>query len=93
MRVLVFAFDPVAIDEDALLSHKVNAELSNAVFEVKRQKVLDKDKRGDYIPAATRNVFLKYYTRAGHQQAHFWSGADKQDYLQKIQTTLEPYLQ
>lgn len=77
----------------ALLPHNVNAELSNAVFEVKRQKVLDKDKRGDYIPAATRNVFLKYYTRAGHQQAHFWSGADKQDYLQKIQTTLEPYLQ
>ena len=77
----------------ALLPHNVNAELSNAVFEVKRQKVLDKDKHGDYIPAATRNVFLKYYTRAGHQQAHFWSGADKQDYLQKIQTTLEPYLQ
>ena len=63
------------------------------MFEVKRQKVLDKDKRGDYVPAATRNVFLKYYTRAGHKQAHFWSGADKQDYLQKIQTTLEPYLQ
>ena len=82
-----------SISNLALLPHHINAELSNAVFEVKRQKVLDKDKRGDYIPAATRNVFLKYYTRAGHQQAHFWSEADKQDYLQKIQTTLEPYLQ
>lgn len=39
----------------ALLSHKVNAELNNAVFEVKRQKVVERDKSGHYIPAATRN--------------------------------------
>ena len=76
----------------ALLSHKINAELSNAVFEVKRQKVVDRDKRGHYIPAATRNVFLKYYTRAGRQQPHFWGEADKADYLHAIQTTLSPYL-
>ncbi len=77
----------------ALLSHKVNAELSNAVFEVKRQKVVERDKSGHYIPAATRNVFLKYYTHADHQQVHFWGEADKQDYLQAIQTQLNPYLQ
>ena len=77
----------------ALLSHKVNAELSNAVFEVKRQKVVKRDQGGHYIPAATRNVFLKYYTRANHQQVHFWGTADKSDYLQEIQTTLKPYLQ
>ncbi|WP_313316103.1 DUF262 domain-containing protein [Pulveribacter sp.] len=77
----------------ALLSHKINAELSNAVFEVKRQKVVDRDKHGHYIPAATRNVFLKYYTRAGHQQPHFWGEADKADYLQAMRTTLNPYLE
>ena len=77
----------------ALLSHKVNAELSNAVFEVKRQKVVARDKCGHYIPAATRNVFLKYYTRADHQQAHFWGAADKEDYLHAIRIHLTPYLQ
>ena len=76
----------------ALLSHKVNAELSNAVFEVKRQKVVDSDKRGDYIPAATRNVFLKYYTPAGNMQPHFWGAADKAEYLQAIKDKLKPYL-
>lgn len=76
----------------ALLSHKNNAELSNAVFEVKRQKVVELDKNGKYIPAATRNVFLKYYTRADHQQIHFWGEADKKDYLEAIQKTLKDYL-
>lgn len=46
----------------ALLSHGANAALSNSVFEVKRKKVLEMDMSGDYIPMATRNVFLKYYT-------------------------------
>lgn len=77
----------------ALLSHGANAELSNAVFEVKRQKVVAMDKRGDYIPVATRNVFLKYYTPADKLQPHFWSEADKAAYLQNIKDKLNPYLQ
>lgn len=77
----------------ALLSHGANAALNNAVFEVKRQKVLEMDKKGQYIPAATRNVFLKYYAPAGHIQSHFWGTADKADYLQAIKDQLKPYLQ
>lgn len=77
----------------ALLSHGTNAALGNAVFEVKRNKVMALDKAGDYIPAATRNVFLKYYTDAGHLQPHFWGEADKTAYLQEIKHQLAPYLQ
>lgn len=77
----------------ALLQHGANAALSNAVFEVKRQRVLDMDKRGDYIPAATRNVFLKYYTPADKLQPHFWGEDDKTAYLAHIKTTLTAYLQ
>jgi hypothetical protein len=77
----------------ALLSHGANAALSNAVFEVKRHKVLEMDRRGDYIPSATRNVFLKYYTPADKLQPHFWSEADKDAYLQTIKNTLATYLQ
>lgn len=76
----------------ALLSHGANAALSNAVFEVKRYKVLEMDKRGAYIPAATRNVFLKYYTPADKLQPHFWSEDDKAAYLQTIKTELAKYL-
>lgn len=76
----------------ALLSHGANAALSNAVFEVKRQKVGEMDKAGKYIPAATRNVFLKYYTNAKSLQPHFWGEADKTAYLQEIQRQLKPYL-
>lgn len=77
----------------ALLSHGANAALGNAVFEVKRNKILALDKAGDYIPSATRNVFLKYYTDAGHLQPHFWGEADKTAYLQEIKKQLDPYLQ
>ena len=77
----------------ALLSHGANAALNNAVFEVKRQKVVEMDKYGHYIPAATRNVFLKYYTPAGRIQPHFWGTADKASYLQAIKDQLKPYLQ
>lgn len=77
----------------ALLSHGANAALNNAVFEVKRQKVLEMDKQLQYIPAATRNVFLKYYAPAGRIQPHFWGTADKAQYLQAIKDQLKPYLQ
>lgn len=77
----------------ALLSHGDNAALSNSVFEVKRQKILDMDKEGAYIPAATRNVFLKYYTTAGHLQSHFWGLADKEAYRDTIKEQLKAYLQ
>ncbi|MBK8134155.1 MAG: DUF262 domain-containing protein [Gammaproteobacteria bacterium] len=76
----------------ALLSHGANAALSNAVFEVKRQKVLAMDRAGEYVPVATRNVFLKYYTDPKHLQPHFWGEADKTAYLSEIKKRLECYL-
>jgi hypothetical protein len=76
----------------ALLQHNANAALSNAVFEVKRQRVLDRDKSGYYIPAATRNVFLKYYTSAERLQPHFWGEHDKLAYLAHIKETLSSFL-
>lgn len=98
-KVLLLLNDGVVEEADhsisnlALLSHGDNAALSNAVFEVKRHKVLDKDKHGDYIPVATRNVFLKYYTPADQLQPHFWGVADKTAYLKTIRQTLAAYLQ
>lgn len=77
----------------ALLDSRDNSALNNSVFEVKRREVIRRDKLGSYIPACTRNVFLKYYTEAGNQQLHFWSAADRKAYLEAILDAVGPYLQ
>ncbi|HZL03839.1 MAG TPA: hypothetical protein VFE45_00210, partial [Coriobacteriia bacterium] len=76
----------------ALLPRDVNSALSNGFFEVKRQAVIDWDKKGAYIPVCTRHAFLKYYTAAEAQQVHFWSAQDREGYLQALVETVSPYL-
>lgn len=68
----------------ALLTSGANSALNNAVFEVKRRRIIDLDRRGAYIPVCTRQVFLKYYTDADAQQVHFWSTQDREAYLKAI---------
>ena len=46
----------------ALVASGHNSALNNAVFEVKRRRILELDRQGAYIPICTRQVFLKYYT-------------------------------
>lgn len=70
-----------SISNLALLPSEANTALSNSVFEVKRQKIIEMDRRGAYIPICTRNVFLKYFTNADAQQVHFWSLRDRESYL------------
>ncbi|WP_437929244.1 DUF262 domain-containing protein [Sorangium sp. So ce291] len=68
----------------ALLTSGHNSALSNAVFEVKRRRILELDRQGAYIPTCTRQAFLKYYTDADAQQVHFWSTRDREAYLNAI---------
>ncbi|MDB5606610.1 MAG: hypothetical protein JWP25_3510 [Bradyrhizobium sp.] len=84
-----------SISNLALLSVENNSALGNAVFEVKRRKILELDKAAAYIPICTRNVFLKYYTKSDAQQGHFWSMQDRESYLQAMigeAGVLRPYL-
>lgn len=80
----------------ALLDASANAALNNAVFEVKRRRILELDRQGAYLPECTRRVFLKYYTDAGAQQLHFWSSQDREAYLDALldpeRGVLAPYL-
>jgi len=85
--------DTHSIANLALLDLGDNAALNNSVFEVKRREIIQRDRDGSYIPACTRNVFLKYYTPAASQQLHFWSAADRQAYLDAMRQALKPYLQ
>lgn len=76
----------------ALLSKVVNIGLGNSAFEAKRQKIIAYDHEGDFIPACTRHVFLKYYSDADALQPHFWSAKDRAAYLAEIETILGGYL-
>jgi hypothetical protein len=69
-----------------------NSALGNSVFAVKRAAILDRDRRGSYIPVCTRNVFLKYYSPADEHQMLFWSGSDREHYLRAMTEILRPYL-
>ncbi|WP_156171849.1 DUF262 domain-containing protein [Demequina rhizosphaerae] len=76
----------------ALLERGHNSALGNSVFEVKRQEILRRDRRGEYIPPCTRNVFLKYYTDDADQQLHVWGPQDRQAYYKQMRDVLRPYL-
>lgn len=76
----------------ALLGTFDNSALNNSTFDVKRDKIIEMDKNGDYIPICTRRVFLKYYTPSGENQLHFWGEADRDAYIDAINEILKPYL-
>lgn len=77
----------------ALLNISDNAALNNAAFDVKRNRIIEMDKRGRYIPFCTRMVFLKYYTPSEQNQLHFWGQADRAAYIAEMNRVLAPYLQ
>lgn len=76
----------------ALLNCADNAALNNSVFEVKRQQIIQMDKKGHFIPYCTRMVFLKYYNSNITSQLHSWDENDRNAYMAAIRETLKPYL-
>lgn len=77
----------------ALLNGSDNAALSNSAFDVKRNKIIEMDQNGLYIPFCTKMVFLKYYTPSEGNQVHFWSQRDRVAYIQAINDKLADYLE
>lgn len=84
------------ISNMALLSGSVNTSISNSVFEVKRQLIMEKDAGGEYIPYCTRLVFLKYYNKGKEdfsvQQSFYWSEIDRKNYQANIEGVLKEVL-
>lgn len=76
----------------ALLSASDNAALNNSTFDVKRNEIVEMDKKGQYIPFCTKMVFLKYYTPSAKNQLHFWGQADRIAYIENINRVLGKYL-
>lgn len=76
----------------ALLNMSDNAALNNSTFDVKRNAIIEMDKRGQFIPFCTKMVFLKYYTQSKSTQLHFWGQPDRISYIKAINSTLKDYL-
>ncbi len=90
--IQLFDSDSIHIlDNLALLSKKDNSSLNNAIFPVKRNRIIQMEKEGKYIPIATKNIFLKYYSNT-NLQPYYWGNDDKQSYFQDISSKLKPYL-
>lgn len=71
-----------------LLDSKTNREYKDNVFIIKRHIILEKDKKGLFIPICTRNVFLKYYSK-NIKQIACWSEEDGNDYLSEMINTIK----
>lgn len=83
----------------ALLPSEINSSLNNAIFPVKRMRILDyesperhaKNRRPRFIPPCTRNVFLKVYSPP-FSQPYFWGPEDHDAYLEAISSTLLDFI-
>jgi uncharacterized protein with ParB-like and HNH nuclease domain len=83
--------DSHLISNIALLGRNDNSSLSNGLFIQKRKKVIEWDKNGKFIPIATKNVFLKYYTDKPEKMKK-WNKKDREAYLNAIKKTLKDYI-
>ncbi|WAC39105.1 DUF262 domain-containing protein [Pedobacter sp. SL55] len=72
------------ISNMALLDTKKNSSLGNSAFGVKRKSIIDFELKGFYIPNATKNSFLKYYSDYP-KCLNYWTLEDRDEYLFKIQ--------
>jgi hypothetical protein len=75
-----------------LLDAQTNKSYKNAVFAVKRKRILDLDQSGIFVPLCTRNVFLKCYSPRV-DNVMFWSKEDRKAYQEAIVNCLVGFFQ
>lgn len=85
MRVISH-YDPRG-DEDVdnsignltLLDSSTNRSYKNAVFPIKRARIITLDKEATFVPLCTKNAFLKYYSKQVDKML-YWEPRDSQDH-------------
>ena len=83
--------DKDSIANLALLDQETNRSYGNAYFPVKRKRIISNDKLGVFVPIATKNLFLKYYSRRS-DSLMAWQETDAEDYLDAIKTLIVPFI-
>jgi uncharacterized protein with ParB-like and HNH nuclease domain len=74
-----------------LLDSETNRGYKNAVFPFKRNTIIEKDKKGNFIPICTKNVFLKYFS-SYPPKISFWTQEDRDNYYRDLENILNNYL-
>ncbi len=75
----------------ALLDSTTNRSYGNSFFPIKRKRIIENDSKGIFVPIATKNLFLKYYSQK-LGEVMYWSSDDAKDYLEAIKNTLKDFL-
>ena len=71
----------------ALLDAQTNRSYKNAVFPLKRKRILGLDRAGTFVPLCTKNLFLKCYSeKIGNMM--FWTRPDSESYRMAIVESL-----
>ena len=74
----------------ALLDSGTNRGYKTAVFPIKRERLVEYDQAGTFVPLCTRNAFLKCYSKKVDKML-FWGGGDQEDYRRAIAKTLTSF--
>jgi len=75
----------------ALLDSTTNRSYGNSFFSIKRKRIIKNDSNGIFVPIATKNLFLKYYSKK-LDEVMYWNRDDASNYLQAIKSTLKDFL-
>ena len=74
-----------------LLDSRTNRSYKNAVFPMKRKRVIGLDREGTFVPLCTKNVFMKCYSKKSGNIL-FWGEEDRGDYRDALIETLVAFL-
>ena len=80
-------FDEDGIGNLTLLDAETNRSYHNALYPVKRIKIIERDKGEVFIPVCTKNVFLKMYS-SNFSNMMEWTKDDAEDYLLAMKKAL-----
>lgn len=75
----------------ALLDSATNRSYGNAFFPIKRKRIIENDSNGVFVPIATKNLFLKYYTPRVNKP-ECWTKDDSRYYCDAIVKTINDYI-
>lgn len=74
-----------------LLDRGTNRSYKNDSFKAKRQKIIENEKKGVFIPICTKNVFMKYYSKK-LEHLELWNESDRESYSENINSIISQNL-
>ncbi len=79
-----------------LLAPKINRTIQDNPFNIKRNKVIEFEKEGSFIPLCSKNIYLRYYTDkavVGSEKYDdtIWNEEDKKYYVEEMQKVFQEF--